>query len=134
MPASSLKTANLSSRTSAAATACSSTARASAAPHRSATRTKSALPILCSRSKSRRTIIRKALEEGVGLLSEDIHSDERFSASATLQRVDTRTLLCVPLIGHGDRRLGAVQLASIRSDSPFSGEDLQLLATIGMQV
>jgi sigma-B regulation protein RsbU (phosphoserine phosphatase) len=81
-----------------------------------------------------RTIIRKALDEGVGLLSEDIHSDERFSASATLQRVDSRTLLCVPLIGHDGRRLGAVQLASVRKDAPFAAEDLHLLTTIGMQV
>jgi len=81
-----------------------------------------------------RTIIRKALEEGVGLLSEDIHSDERFSASATLQRVDSRTLMCVPLIGHGGRRLGAVQLASAQNDSAFAAEDLHLFTTIGMQV
>jgi sigma-B regulation protein RsbU (phosphoserine phosphatase) len=43
-------------------------------------------------------------------------------------------LLCVPLIGHGGRRLGAVQLASVQSDALFAAEDLHLLTTIGMQV
>jgi sigma-B regulation protein RsbU (phosphoserine phosphatase) len=81
-----------------------------------------------------RTIIRKAMEEGLGLLSEDIHSDERFSASTTLPRVESRSLLCVPLIGHGGRRLGAVQLASVQNDALFAAEDLHLLTTIGMQV
>jgi serine phosphatase RsbU (regulator of sigma subunit) len=81
-----------------------------------------------------RTIIRKALDEGLGLLSDDIHCDERFSDSATVQRVESRSLLCVPLIGHGSRRLGAVQLASARSDALFAAEDLHLLTTIGMQV
>jgi sigma-B regulation protein RsbU (phosphoserine phosphatase) len=81
-----------------------------------------------------RTIIRQALNEGVGILSADIHEDERFSSSATLQRLDSRTLLCVPLIGHNGKQLGALQLASGRSSDPFEGEDLHLLTTIGMQV
>jgi serine phosphatase RsbU (regulator of sigma subunit) len=80
-----------------------------------------------------RTIIRQALEDGVGLLSEDIHQDERFAASATVQRVDSTSLLCVPLIGHNNRRLGALQLASGRAAEPFVSDDLHLLMTIGMQ-
>lgn len=80
-----------------------------------------------------RTIVRKALEEGIGILSEDVHSDERFSGSSTLERVDIRTLLCVPMIGHGGRRLGALQLAGARFEDPFSADDLHLLTTVGMQ-
>lgn len=80
-----------------------------------------------------RTIVRKALEEGVGILSEDVHSDERFSGSSTLERVDIRTLMCVPMIGHGGRRLGALQLAGARFEDPFSADDLHLLTTVGMQ-
>ena len=98
------------------------------------------LVVEAQRSRSRnadypisRTIIRQALKDGAGLLSEDIHSDERFSASATVQRVDSTSLLCVPLIGHNSRRLGALQLASARAGDPFVGDDLHLLTTIGMQ-
>ncbi len=81
-----------------------------------------------------RTVVRKALEEAVGILSEDIQHDERFASSSTLERMDSRTLLCVPLIGHGGRKLGALQLASTKSDEPFEGDDLHLLSTIGMHV
>lgn len=81
-----------------------------------------------------RTIVRKALEEGVGILSEDIHADERFASGSSLEQVDIRTLLCVPMIGHEGDRLGALQLASARFEDPFVPEDLHLLTTIGMQV
>jgi sigma-B regulation protein RsbU (phosphoserine phosphatase) len=80
-----------------------------------------------------RTIVRKALDEGLGILSEDIHSDERFASGSSLEHVDIRTLLCVPMIGHEGGRLGALQLTSARFEDPFVAEDLHLLTTIGMQ-
>jgi serine phosphatase RsbU (regulator of sigma subunit) len=81
-----------------------------------------------------RTIVRKALDEGVGLLSEDAHADQRFSASATLTNLDLHSLLCVPLIGQDGQRLGIIQVDRFRRGTPFRVEDLQLLSTICLQV
>jgi sigma-B regulation protein RsbU (phosphoserine phosphatase) len=81
-----------------------------------------------------RTIVKKALEEGVGILSEDVGGDERFVGTATLLRLNLRSLLCVPLIAPDKRRLGVLQLDSSRSGMSFHGEDLELLTTIGLQV
>lgn len=81
-----------------------------------------------------RTIVNRALEEGVGLLSEDVRGDERFNASATLTSLDLHTLLCVPLIGQGGKRLGVIQVDRFRRGQVFRFEDLQLLTTICLQV
>ena len=81
-----------------------------------------------------RTIVNRALEEGVGLLSEDVRGDERFSASATLTSLDLHTLLCVPLIGQGGKRLGVIQVDRFRRGQVFRFEDLQLLTTVCIQV
>jgi sigma-B regulation protein RsbU (phosphoserine phosphatase) len=81
-----------------------------------------------------RTVVKKALEDGVGILSEDVHADERFTPSATLTALGLRSLICVPLITQDGQRLGVLQLDRFRSGKSFSTEDLQLLTTIGLQV
>jgi sigma-B regulation protein RsbU (phosphoserine phosphatase) len=81
-----------------------------------------------------RTIVRKALDDGVGLLSEDAHSDQRFSSSSTLTGLDLRSILCVPLIGADGKRLGAIQVDRFRRGLPFRVEDLHLLTTLCLQV
>jgi serine phosphatase RsbU (regulator of sigma subunit)/pSer/pThr/pTyr-binding forkhead associated (FHA) protein len=81
-----------------------------------------------------RTIVKKALDEGVGILSEDVGGDERFASTATLIRLNLRSLLCVPLIGPDKRRLGVLQLDSSRPGTAFHSDDLELLTTVGLQV
>jgi phosphoserine phosphatase RsbU/P len=81
-----------------------------------------------------RTIVKKALEEGIGILSDDVRGDDRFKGSTTITSLEIRSLLCVPLIGVDEKRLGVVQLDRTRSGRAFKIDDLQLLTTIGMQV
>jgi sigma-B regulation protein RsbU (phosphoserine phosphatase) len=81
-----------------------------------------------------RTIVKKALEEGIGILSDDVRGDARFKGSATITSLEIRSLLCVPLIGPEQKRLGVLQLDRTRSGRAFKVDDLQLLATIGLQV
>jgi phosphoserine phosphatase RsbU/P len=81
-----------------------------------------------------RTIVKKALEEGIGILSDDIRGDERFKASATITSLQIRSLLCVPLIGPDQKRLGVLQLDRTRSGRAFKVDDLQMLTTIGLHV
>jgi phosphoserine phosphatase RsbU/P len=81
-----------------------------------------------------RTIVKKALEEGIGILSDDVRGDARFTASATLASLEIHSLLCVPLIGPNQRRLGVIQLDRTHQGRAFQMDDLQLLTTIGLQV
>jgi serine phosphatase RsbU (regulator of sigma subunit) len=81
-----------------------------------------------------RTVAKKALADGVGILSEDVHADERFTPSATLTALGLRSLICVPLLSQDGQRLGILQLDRFRAGKSFTPEDLQLLTTIGLQV
>lgn len=81
-----------------------------------------------------RTIVRRALDEGAGLLSEDVQSDERFQASQTLTNIGLHSVLCTPLLATDGKRLGVLQLDRFRPGGGFRTEDLQLLTAIGLQV
>jgi serine phosphatase RsbU (regulator of sigma subunit) len=81
-----------------------------------------------------RTVVRKALEDGVGILSEDLHIDQRFQASTTISSLNVRSLICVPLIALGGRRLGVLQLDCHQTGKKFESEDLQLATAVGLQV
>jgi serine phosphatase RsbU (regulator of sigma subunit)/pSer/pThr/pTyr-binding forkhead associated (FHA) protein len=81
-----------------------------------------------------RTVVKRALEEGVGILSEDVRADQRFQSSATITSLDLHSLLCVPLICTDGRRLGIIQVDRFRPGVPFRSEDLNLLTTVALQV
>jgi serine phosphatase RsbU (regulator of sigma subunit)/pSer/pThr/pTyr-binding forkhead associated (FHA) protein len=81
-----------------------------------------------------RTVIRRALDDGVGILSDDVRADARFQMSATLTNLNVRSLLCVPLIGHNGRRLGVVQLDCFRAGRTYHTPDLRLLTAVALQV
>jgi serine phosphatase RsbU (regulator of sigma subunit) len=81
-----------------------------------------------------KTIVNRALADGVGLLSEDVGDDPTLKPSATMVSLRLRSFLCVPLIGWEQRRLGIIQLDSTRAGRSFSREDLELLTAIGLHV
>jgi serine phosphatase RsbU (regulator of sigma subunit) len=81
-----------------------------------------------------RTIVRRALDEGVGLRSDDVKNDERFQASSTITSLNLHSVLCVPLINSEGGRLGALQLDRFSEGLGFRSEDLHLLTAVGMQV
>jgi phosphoserine phosphatase RsbU/P len=81
-----------------------------------------------------RTVVKRALEEGVGILSEDVQADKRFDSSATLTSLEMHSLLCVPLVTKDARRLGVIQVDRFRPGLPFRSEDLLLLTTVALQV
>jgi sigma-B regulation protein RsbU (phosphoserine phosphatase) len=80
-----------------------------------------------------RTIVKRALEEGVGILSDDVRSDKRFQASETIASLNMRSLMCVPLIAQDGKRLGIIQIDRFLPGAPFRLEDLQLLAAVALQ-
>jgi serine phosphatase RsbU (regulator of sigma subunit) len=77
-----------------------------------------------------RTVVRKALDGGVGLLSEDVGRDLQLELSATLVSLNLRSFLCVPLIGWEGRRLGVIQLDCLRPGQAFKADDLELLTAV----
>ena len=81
-----------------------------------------------------RTVVRRALEEGVGLLSDDVRTDHRFQASMTITSLDMHSVLCVPLINTDGKRLGAIQLDRFCQGVGFRSEDLHLLTAVALQV
>ena len=81
-----------------------------------------------------RSIVKKALEEGVGILSDDIRGDARFQTSDTITSLQIRSLLCVPLIGPDQKRLGVIQLDRTHAGRSFKMDDLQMLTTVGLHV
>jgi serine phosphatase RsbU (regulator of sigma subunit) len=80
-----------------------------------------------------RTIVKRALEDGVGILSDDVRTDRRFQASETITSLNVRSLLCVPLIAQDGKRLGVIQMDRFRAGTPFRLEDLQMLTAVGLQ-
>lgn len=86
-----------------------------------------------SRPGYSRTIVRRALEGGVGILSEDVPHDRQMLIQTVLS-MKVRSLLCVPLICKDGRRLGVIQLDAARVGAAFGKGDLEVLTAIGMQV
>lgn len=81
-----------------------------------------------------RTIVQKSLTEGLGILSEDVDKDERFNVHESVRSANVRSLMCVPLISRGGRRLGVIQLEQTGAGLPFRSDDLRLLTTLSLQV
>jgi serine phosphatase RsbU (regulator of sigma subunit)/pSer/pThr/pTyr-binding forkhead associated (FHA) protein len=81
-----------------------------------------------------RTIVKRALDEGIGLLSEDLQTDKRFKTSHTITSLDLHSVICVPLINQDGKRLGVIQVDRFGKGFGFRLEDLHLLTAIGMQV
>ncbi len=89
-------------------------------------------PQLLSDAPFSRTVVRRALQDGVGLLSEDARFDERFRSSQTVSALELRSLVCVPLITPEGRRLGVLELDSTRPGRAFQVDDLQLVTAVGL--
>jgi phosphoserine phosphatase RsbU/P len=81
-----------------------------------------------------RTVVRRALDEGVGLLSDDVRTDERFQLSASITSMELHSVLCVPLINPDGKRLGAIQLDRFGQGIGFRSEDLHMLTAVALQV
>jgi sigma-B regulation protein RsbU (phosphoserine phosphatase) len=81
-----------------------------------------------------RTIVKKALDEGIGLLSEDLQSDKSYQPSHSITSLDLHSIICVPLITLDGRRLGVIQVDRLCQGFGFHVEDLHLLTAIGMEV
>ncbi len=88
---------------------------------------------LCGRSFSR-TIVKRALDEGIGLISEDVQTDTKYQPSQSITSLDLHSIVCVPLIAQDGRRLGVIQVDRFCKGFGFRVDDLHMLTALGMQV
>ena len=80
-----------------------------------------------------RSIIQKVIQDKVALLVSDAMSDSRWARSESLIQKKIRSALCVPL-WKKDKIIGVIQLESLRPDSQFTVDDLELLNAVGCQM
>lgn len=81
-----------------------------------------------------RTLVQRALDDQVGLLSEDVREDDDLPKTATMLALNLHSVVCVPLLGRDRSKLGVIQLDCITPGSSFKREDLELLTTLGLQL
>lgn len=79
-----------------------------------------------------RAVIKRVLDEGVGIVAEDASSDQRFNAAQTLASLGVRSFICTPFKAHDGRPLGVVILDRFGNDNPFKEDDLHLLAATAL--
>ena len=79
-----------------------------------------------------RSIVQKAMGDGVALLSADAMGDQRFSMALSVMNFRIRSMMCAPIIVN-DEALGIIHLDTTRQDRQFTRDDLELLAGITSQ-
>lgn len=79
-----------------------------------------------------RTVLREAISKRTAVLSREVTSDARFSASESVAEGMFRSVLCVPLLTE-ERPLGAVYLASRSKTFSFSEAELAWLQAVSGQ-
>jgi serine phosphatase RsbU (regulator of sigma subunit)/pSer/pThr/pTyr-binding forkhead associated (FHA) protein len=79
-------------------------------------------------------IVRRCLETGEGLLSEDATADKRFDLSQSIADARIRSVMCAPLLGRSSgRAFGVIQLDTQDRSKKFNAEDLKLLMAVAGQ-
>jgi two-component system NtrC family sensor kinase len=78
------------------------------------------------------TILRRAVHDGVSLLTSDAAADERFKAGASIIMQQIRSAMCVPIRGRKEV-FGAIYVDSKIARGAFTNDDLELLTTIAVQ-
>ncbi len=78
------------------------------------------------------TILRRAVHDGVSLLTSDAAADDRFKAGASIIMQQIRSAMCVPIRGRKEV-FGAIYIDSKLARGAFTNDDLELLTTIAVQ-
>jgi Nif-specific regulatory protein len=76
-----------------------------------------------------RTVVRRVLQDRIGLVVSDVFSDKTLNSVQTLKDLQVRSLLCVPLLAK-DGVLGAIYLDSRSSTERFDENHLQVMTAV----
>jgi sigma-B regulation protein RsbU (phosphoserine phosphatase) len=79
------------------------------------------------------TILREAMSKARAILSADAATDKRFSLSDSVSNLRIRSVMCAPLVAQGGESLGAIQIDTVDHSTPFSDDDLEVLASVAAQ-
>jgi transcriptional regulator with GAF, ATPase, and Fis domain len=77
-----------------------------------------------------RTVLRRAREERLAVLAADIQRDAKFETAASIQNLQIRSVMCVPL-GQGPVR-GVIYLDNRSDRRPFTRDDLEFLTAASL--
>lgn len=80
-----------------------------------------------------RTIVNQAMATKEALLSADAASDSRFDTSQSIADFRIRSMMCAPLVDSDGRALGVIQIDTLDQRTPFSQDDLEVLASVASQ-
>ena len=78
------------------------------------------------------SLVRSAMESGDTILTQDIASDPRFSEAASVQSLELRAILCVPIMGSAGA-FGAVYVDDDRPQALFDETDARALRALANQ-
>jgi phosphoserine phosphatase RsbU/P len=79
-----------------------------------------------------RTIVRRVMESKEAVLSEDAMS-EWTDISQSVADLRIRSMMCAPLLDSEGKALGVIQLDTLDQRKQFRREDLEVLASVGVQ-
>lgn len=79
-----------------------------------------------------KTIVQYVMRKGKGVLSSNAMTDTRFAAGDSVQALNIRSALCVP-IKYKDRLYGVIHLDSQVANYTYTEDQLTLLTAIGVQ-
>ena len=79
------------------------------------------------------TLLNLAIHDRKAVLAADAAEDDRFRGAASIVGQSLCSIMCSPLIV-GDKALGAIQVDTTSSATPFRMDDLRLLATVAGQM
>jgi sigma-B regulation protein RsbU (phosphoserine phosphatase) len=77
--------------------------------------------------------VRKAMEGKEAILSADAASDTRFDSSQSIADFRIRSMMCAPLLSTEGAAMGVIQIDTLDQRTPFTQEDLDLLASVASQ-
>ena len=78
------------------------------------------------------TVVNYALSSGEAILSDNLLDDSRFQETS-LQRMQIRSVMCVPLLDRDENGMGVIQIVTRDAERAFSEEDLDLLSNLANQ-
>jgi len=79
-----------------------------------------------------RTVLDDVLKQGLMTLSQDAQDDERYRSGQSIIMGNIRSVMCAPVQAQ-EEILGAIYVDSRRLAGAFNEDDLELLATLGVQ-
>lgn len=80
-----------------------------------------------------RSIVKRCLETGESLLSEDASTDSRFGLAQSIADFRIRSVMCAPLCALDGKAFGVIQLDTQDRSKKFTQEDLKLLIGVANQ-